>query len=85
MFDFFHAQIVQGDLEAFVRDNIAQIGHVQFAAIHDRGEPDEGELNYPYLFNVLKDAGYAGHIGAEYRPRGESVEAGLGWLKAYKS
>lgn len=85
MFDFFHAQIVQGDLETFVRGNIAQLGHVQFAAIHDRGEPDEGELNYPYLFQVLKDAGYTGHLGAEYRPRGASVEAGLGWMKAYRA
>ncbi len=85
MLDFFHAQIVQGDLETLIRNNIAQIGHVQFAAIHDRGEPDQGELNYPYLFHVLEDAGYKGHLGAEYRPRGESVEAGLGWLAQYKS
>ena len=84
MLDFFHAQIVQGDLETLVRDHIDKIGHVQFAAIHDRGEPDEGELNYPYLFAVLEDAGYAGYLGAEYKPRGESVEAGLAWMAAYR-
>lgn len=84
MLDFFHAQIVQGDLETLIRTHIDKIGHVQFAAIHDRGEPDEGELNYPYLFKVLEDAGYTGHIGAEYSPRGETVEAGLGWLAAYR-
>jgi len=33
---------------------------------------------------MLEDAGYTGYIGAEYKPRGESVEAGLGWLKAYR-
>lgn len=85
MLDFFHAQIVDGDLEMLIRANIGLIGHIQFAAVHDRGEPDQGELSYPYLFDVLEDAGYAGHIGAEYRPRGESVEAGLGWLAAYRS
>jgi len=84
MLDFFHAQIVQGDLETLVCDNIDLIGHVQFAAIHDRGEPDEGELNYPYLFKVLEDAGYQGYLGAEYHPRGETVEDGLGWLDAYR-
>ena len=84
MLDFFHAQIVQGDLETLIRENIDRIGHVQFAAIHDRGEPDQGELNYPYLFAVLEDAGYDGYLGAEYRPRGESVEAGLGWMDAYR-
>ena len=85
MLDFFHAQIVQGDLEMLIRNNIAEIGHVQFAAIHDRGEPDHGELNYPYLFHVLEDAGYEGYLGAEYRPRGQSVEAGLGWLEQHKN
>lgn len=84
MFDFFHAQIVQGDLEMLIRQNISYIGHVQFAAVHDRGEPDIGEINYPYVFGVLEDAGYTGHFGAEYKPRRGSVEAGLGWMKAYR-
>ncbi|MEO0542625.1 MAG: TIM barrel protein [Pseudomonadota bacterium] len=84
MYDFFHMQIVHGDLEKTIRDNIDMIGHIQFAAIHDRGEPDVGELNYPYLFNVLSDAGYDGHLGAEYKPRGETVEEGLTWLKNYR-
>lgn len=85
MLDFFHAQIVQGDIETLIRENLDLIGHVQFAAVHDRGEPDQGELNYPYLFAVLEQAGYDGHLGAEYRPRGESVEAGLGWMADYRN
>ena len=85
MYDFFHMQIVHGDLEAMIRANIDMIGHIQFAAIHDRGEPDVGEINFPYMFAVLEDAGYSGHLGAEYKPRHGSVEAGLGWLKAYRS
>lgn len=84
MLDFFHAQIVQGDIEKLIRENIDQIGHVQFAAVHDRGEPDQGELNYPYIFNVLEQAGYKGYLGAEYRPRNGSVEDGLGWMAAYR-
>jgi len=84
MLDFFHAQIVQGDLEHLILTHLDKIGHVQFAAIHDRGEPDIGEVNYPYLFDVLEQAGYGGFIGAEYRPRGKSVEAGVGWLTAYR-
>ena len=85
MYDFFHMQIVHGDLEAMIRANIDTIGHVQFAAIHDRGEPDVGEINYPYVFEVLEDAGYDGYFGAEYKPRHGSVEAGLGWMRTYRS
>lgn len=84
MFDFFHAQIVHGDLETLIRDTIDHIAHVQIAAVHDRGEPDEGEINYPYILQVLHDARYQGYIGAEYKPRGGSVEAGLDWMKTYQ-
>lgn len=85
MFDFFHAQIVQGDLETLIRDNIQHFGHVQISAVHDRGEPDRGEINYPYVLQVLESAGYEGYIGAEYKPRGNSVEEGLSWMNAYKT
>ncbi len=84
MFDFFHAQIVQGDLETLLKENIDYIGHVQISAVHDRGEPDVGEINYPYVLSVLESLGYNGYIGAEYKPRGKSVEAGLSWLEQYR-
>lgn len=84
MFDFFHTQIVQGDLVTLVQKYLAKIGHIQISAVHDRGEPDEGEVNYAFVLHVLDKNGYTGYIGAEYRPRGESVEAGLGWLEEFR-
>ena len=84
MFDFFHAQIVQGDLETLLRQYVSYFAHIQISAVHDRGEPDEGEIYYPYVINVLENAGYSGFIGAEYKPRGDSVESGLSWLKHFK-
>lgn len=84
MFDFFHAQIVQGDIAQLLKDYIDYIGHVQISAIHDRGEPDVGEIYYPYLLKVLEELGYNGFVGAEYKPRGESVEAGLSWLSEFQ-
>jgi len=58
------------------------VGHMQIAGVPDRHEPSEGELNYPYLFEVIDELGYTGWIGAEYRPRG-NTSAGLGWVKPY--
>ncbi len=57
------------------------IGHVQIASVPDRHEPDDGEVNYPYLFRLLDELGYEGWIGCEYRPRGNTND-GLGWLAA---
>lgn len=53
------------------------VGHVQFAAVPDRGEPRAEDL---MLIARLEAAGYRGPIGCEYFPRTTSVE-GLGWLE----
>ncbi len=79
--DFYHAQIVEGDLAMTLRKNFDLVGHTQLAGVPDRHEPDEGEVNYPYLFGLLDQLGYDGWVGCEYRPRGKT-EDGLGWLKA---
>ncbi|MDY7573059.1 2-oxo-tetronate isomerase [Actimicrobium sp. CCI2.3] len=79
--DFYHAQIVEGDLAMTLKQHVDGIGHVQIASVPSRNEPDDGEVNYPYLFALLDELGYDGWIGCEYRPRGRT-EDGLAWLKA---
>jgi 2-dehydrotetronate isomerase len=81
-FDFYHAQIVGGDLIRRFEAHLPLIGHVQIAAVPTRHEPDEGEVNYPEIFAALDRLGYAGFIGCEYRPRGRT-EAGLAWVRPY--
>jgi hydroxypyruvate isomerase len=81
--DFYHAQIMEGDIISTFRQQLSNIGHVQIASVPDRHEPDLGELNYPWLFAMMDEAGYDGWIGCEYRPRQGTV-AGLGWMQAYQ-
>jgi hydroxypyruvate isomerase len=78
--DFYHCQIAEGDLAMKLRQYIAGIGHMQIAGVPERHEPDTGEINYPYLFELMDQLGYAGWVGCEYRPRG-GTSAGLGWLR----
>ena len=80
--DFYHCQIVEGNLAMALQKYIAGVGHFQISSVPDRHEPDEGEINYPYLFGLIDELGYQGWIGCEYRPRAGTVE-GLGWLKPY--
>jgi hydroxypyruvate isomerase len=77
-FDFYHAQIVGGDLLHRLQQHLPVIGHLQCAAVPSRHEPDEGEVNYPAVFEAVDAFGYQGWIGAEYRPRGRT-EDGLIW------
>lgn len=77
--DFYHCQMVEGDLAGKFRRWHPHIGHVQIAGVPGRHEPDVGEINYPYLFRLLDDLRYDGWVGCEYRPQGTTV-AGLNWL-----
>jgi 2-dehydrotetronate isomerase len=81
-FDFYHAQIVGGDLITRFETYLPVVGHVQCAAVPGRREPDEGEINYPAVFEAVDKLGYQGWIGAEYRPRG-TTEEGLTWAAPY--
>ena len=83
--DLYHCQIVEGDVACKLRKYLptGRVGHLQIAGVPDRHEPDLGELNYPYLFGVIDELGFDGHIGCEYRPRGRT-SAGLGWLGRYQ-
>jgi 2-dehydrotetronate isomerase len=77
--DFYHAQIVEGDLAEKFRRWQPNIGHVQIAGVPGRHEPDTGEVNYLYLFELLDELGYDGWVGCEYRPA-NGTRAGLTWL-----
>jgi hydroxypyruvate isomerase len=81
-FDLYHVQIMEGDLATKIRALAGRYPHVQIAGNPGRHEPDIGEIHYPYLFDLLDEIGYAGWIGCEYRPQGDTA-AGLGWAKRY--
>ncbi len=81
-FDFYHAQVVGGDLITRFETYLPVVGHVQCASVPGRHEPDEGEINYPAVFEAVDRLGYRGWIGAEYRPR-DTTEAGLAWARPY--
>ncbi|MEM8595973.1 MAG: TIM barrel protein [Pseudomonadota bacterium] len=83
MFDCYHLQIMGGDLTRLFERLGPLVGHIQFAGVPDRAEPDRGEIAYDRLLPVLAAAGHAGPFGAEYRPRGRT-EDGLAWMRAFR-
>ncbi len=82
--DTFHAQLAGGSLTRLIRDFKGKYGHVQIASVPDRHEPDDGEVNYAYIFRLFDEVGYKGYIGCEYKPRA-ATEDGLGWFEPFKS
>ena len=78
-FDFYHTQIMDGDLAMRFQAHLPKIAHVQVSGVPERHEPSLGELNYDYLFQLMDRLGCDGFVGCEYNPQGDTV-AGLGWL-----
>jgi hydroxypyruvate isomerase len=82
-YDLYHAQMMQGRLAQTLQDNLALIDHIQIAGVPGRHEPDaRQEINYPYLFDLMDQLGYAGWVGCEYRPSGNTVVE-LAWAEKW--
>jgi len=80
--DLYHCQIMRGDLARQIETHLPLVRHIQIAGNPGRHEPDVGEINYPYLFDLIDNLGYRGWVGCEYKPAGETA-AGLGWARPY--
>ena len=80
-FDLYHRQVEDGDVAVAIKEYAALTRHYQIANPPDRGEPDEGDLNYRWLLHQIDASGYKGWVGCEYKPRRSTAE-GLGWTKA---
>lgn len=79
-YDFYHMQVMQGDLMPTFARLQQRISHVQVADNPGRHEPGTGEINYGFIFAELQRLGYDGWIGCEYVPAGKTSD-GLGWMR----
>ena len=76
--DFYHTQVVEGDIASKLERWLPHIGHIQIAGVPGRHEPDIGEINYAWLLRRVDELGYAGWVGCEYRPLRDTL-SGLAW------
>ena len=79
MFDCYHVGRTEGDVIARLRALFPLLGHIQFAAVPDRGAPDHGEGDYASVFAESTALGWDAPLGAEYKS-GTDTDATLGWL-----
>lgn len=79
-FDVYHIGLMEDELEQNLVENMAWIGHIQFADVPGRHEPGTGELNFHSLLHSLVDAGYDDFIGLEYVPQAGGAAA-LAWCQ----
>ena len=81
-FDVYHCQTAQGDVTTRMATLMPVIAHMQIADVPGRHEPGTGEVGWEHVFGRMDALGYAGWVGCEYRPAGETL-AGLGWRQRF--
>ena len=79
--DLSHQQMTAGGLAVAIREFWPLAGHIQIAGVPGRHEPDVGEINYRYLFDVVDHLGYKGWNGCENRPRAATLRGLGGWAR----
>jgi len=75
LYDMYHSTAMGELPEEVLGDRIHLVGHVQVADSPGRREPGSGNIDWPQYMRILKAKGYAGAIGLEYRPTGDSLES----------
>ncbi len=76
LYDIYHAQIMEGDIIATIREHHEAIGHYHTAGVPGRSNLDETqELYYPAIMGAIAETGFQGFVGQEFRPRGDRRQA----------
>ena len=84
MFDCYHVGRTEGDIVTRFLALMPLIGHVQFASVPERSAPDQGEVNFDFVFRRITAAGWSRPLGAEYKPGGDT-DATLGWMQTFSA
>jgi len=66
-FDMYHLQLMEGNIVNHLRDGLAKrlLGLVQIGEVPGRKEPGTGEIDYAYVFRVLRELDYRGYLDTE--------------------
>jgi hydroxypyruvate isomerase len=80
LMDLYHLAVNGEDLPRVVERFAAKTGHVQIADAPGRGAPGTGSLPLEDLLDRLRETGYAGWVGLEYKPGDRPSAEAFDWL-----
>ncbi|MEU7649802.1 TIM barrel protein [Streptomyces huasconensis] len=82
LMDLYHLSMNGEDLPSVIERYTAKTGHVQIADNPGRGAPGTGSLPIEALLDQLRDTGYEGWIGLEYKAGDRPSAEAFDWLPA---
>ena len=66
-FDCYHLQLMEGNFTTHLREGLSKdlIALVQIGEVPGRKEPGTGEIDYAYVFRLLRELNYKGYLDTE--------------------
>ncbi|WP_413759484.1 TIM barrel protein [Streptomyces sp. MMBL 11-3] len=80
LMDLYHLSRNGEDLPSVIERYAARTGHVQIADDPGRGAPGTGSLPLAELLGLLRERGYEGWVGLEYKPGDRPSAEAFDWL-----
>jgi len=74
LYDMYHSTVMGEDPEEVLQGRLHLVAHIQVADAPGRNEPGTGEVDWSRYAQVLRDLGWQGGIGLEYRPTGPTLK-----------
>lgn len=68
LFDVYHSAVMDEDMQAVLAGRMHLVHHIQIADMPGRNEPGTGTIDWPTVMAGLRELGYQGDIGLEYKP-----------------
>jgi len=75
LFDLYHSAAMRETAAQAIGQRAHLIGHVQAADLPGRNQPGSGGIDWRGSLQLLRQCGYRGAIGLEYRPLGGSLDS----------
>jgi len=75
VYDFYHSAMMGEDPRSVLAGRMSRVGHVQVADAPGRHEPGTGQIDWRARMQLLKELGYGGAVGLEYKPQASTTRS----------
>ena len=75
LYDMYHSVVMGEDPREVLDGACHLVGHVHVADLPGRHEPGSGTIDWPLQLGALRNAGYSGGVGLEYRPTHDTASS----------
>ncbi|ASG20279.1 hydroxypyruvate isomerase family protein [Nitrospirillum viridazoti] len=74
LYDMYHSTVMEEDPAQVLAGRFHLVGHVQVADVPGRHQPGSGSVDWARYIGILRELGYTGAVGLEYKPQGPTLE-----------